>query len=68
MFFGERAIQIVADAKILEAINEGKFDGLPGFGKPFSFDPFDHDPNWWIRDKIKRERLGQILASYHVNW
>ncbi|MCA9037806.1 MAG: DUF1992 domain-containing protein [Planctomycetaceae bacterium] len=57
MKFTERLIQQVADAKIEEAIRDGAFDQLSGFGQPFTFDEMSYDPHWWIRQKLKREEL-----------
>ena len=54
----ERAIQIIAENKILAAIEAGEFDNLPGFGKPFSFVDEPYDPLWWLRQKLKIEELG----------
>lgn len=56
----DRAIRLIADAKIDQAIAEGDFDDLPGFGRPFEFDDTQYDPNWWIRRKLERERLQQL--------
>ncbi len=58
--FSERAIRLIADAKIDQAIEEGEFDNLPGFGRPFEFDDTQYDPNWWIRRKLEREQLQQL--------
>ena len=55
----QKTIEMVAEAKIIEAMELGEFDNLPGFGKPFEFDELDYDPNWWIKQKVKREELSQ---------
>ena len=55
----ERAIQLVADAKIAAAIDAGEFDRLSGFGKPLPLDETNYDPHWWIRQKIKLEELNE---------
>lgn len=61
-FLTERAIQIIAENKILAAIEAGEFDNLPGFGKPCPLIDEPYDPQWWIRQKLKREELsGEIL-------
>ena len=60
--FSNRAIQLIAEAKIQAAIEEGEFDILPGFGKPFSFDDQHYDPNWWVRNKVKRESLEKLFS------
>jgi hypothetical protein len=57
-FLTERAIQIIADNKILAAIEAGEFDNLPGLGKPCDLIDAPYDPHWWIRSKMKQEQLG----------
>lgn len=60
--FSERAIQIIAENKILAAIEAGEFDHLPGFGKPCPLIDEPYDPMWWVRRKLKAEELhGEIL-------
>ena len=56
-FLTERAIQIIADNKILAAIEAGEFDNLPGLGKPCALIDMPYDPHWWIRSKMKREQI-----------
>ena len=58
----DRVIQRVAEAKLRSAMEQGDFDDLPGFGKPFEFDELAYDPHWWVRRKLKREQLIQRLA------
>jgi hypothetical protein len=53
----DRAIQIVAENKILAAIKAGEFDHLPGFGKQNALIDEPYDPSWWIRRKLQREQL-----------
>jgi hypothetical protein len=53
----ERAIQLVADAKIEQAYRDGKFDRLPGLGLPFEFDEMVCEPNWWLKRKAKSEEM-----------
>lgn len=61
MAFSEKVIQLIANAKIEAAMEDGKFDNLPGFGKPFDFDPSQYDPHWWVRRKIEREQLKHLF-------
>lgn len=45
---------------ILEAQEAGEFDNLPGFGKPLPDLDEPYDENWWIKDKLRRERLSLL--------
>lgn len=42
---------------IQQAIRRGDFDDLPGTGKPLQNLRQAHDPDWWIRQKIEREKI-----------
>ncbi|GAB3605379.1 hypothetical protein GCM10027413_07880 [Conyzicola nivalis] len=42
---------------IQQAIRRGEFDNLPGAGKPIEGLTTTHDPDWWIRRKIEREKI-----------
>jgi hypothetical protein len=58
----DRAIQIIADNKIRAAIEAGEFDNLPGLGQPAAIFDEPYDPHWWIRRKLKREALQDLVA------
>ncbi|WP_223693692.1 DnaJ family domain-containing protein [Leifsonia poae] len=45
------------ETSIQQAIRRGEFDNLPGAGKPLTNLQQTYDPDWWIRQKIERERL-----------
>jgi len=47
----------IVDKSIEQAIRRGEFNDLPGAGKPIPGLGATHDPDWWIRRKIERERL-----------
>lgn len=47
----------VIENAIQQAIRRGDFDDLPGAGKPLPGLTGTHDPDWWIRRKIEREKL-----------
>jgi hypothetical protein len=44
-----------AERKIREAQAEGRFDSLPGFGKPIPGLDGPDDENWWIKNKLRQE-------------
>lgn len=52
----EQRAQIV-EISIQQAMRRGDFDDLPGAGKPLTGLQNAYDPNWWISQKIERERL-----------
>jgi hypothetical protein len=58
-----RAIETVAENRIRQAIEEGKFDDLPGLGKPIPDIDEPYDPLWWVRQWVRREQLGPALAG-----
>jgi hypothetical protein len=45
------------ETAIQQAIRRGEFDDLPGAGKPIPDLGSSHDPDWWIRRKIRAEQL-----------
>ena len=45
------------ETAIQQAIRRGEFDDLPGAGKPLPDLGDHHDPDWWIRRKIRTEQL-----------
>lgn len=53
----DRAIERVAENKILEAMDEGFFDHIEGQGKPLDILSEPYDEMWWIKRWIRRERL-----------
>lgn len=42
---------------IQQAIRRGDFDDLPGAGKPLQNLRQAYDPDWWIRQKLEREKI-----------
>ncbi len=53
---GERAAQW-ADFQVREAMARGDFDHLPGAGKPIRGLGLTHDPEWWVKGLIEREKI-----------
>lgn len=52
-----RAIPIVAENRIREAMTRGEFDDLEGAVKPLTGLDDHYRPDWWIESKLRRERL-----------
>ena len=49
------------DLKIQQAMARGEFDDLPGAGKPIQGLGTQHDPDWWIKQLIEREKITGVL-------
>ncbi|MET0928654.1 MAG: DUF1992 domain-containing protein [Aeromicrobium sp.] len=49
------------DLQIQQAMREGEFDNLPGAGKPIPDIDRPHDPDWWLKRLIERERITGVL-------
>jgi len=60
---GMAAARRVAENRILEAIEQGAFDNLPGAGKPLPDIDQPYDPLWWVKTKVARERLKVTRAD-----
>lgn len=58
-----RAIERIAENRILQAIEEGQLDDLPGLGRPIPDIDEPYDPDWWVKAWIRREKLGRALAE-----
>lgn len=46
-----------AERKIREAQEQGAFDALPGLGKPIPDLEGPDDVNWWLKKKLREERI-----------
>ncbi len=64
----ESVMRRVADRRIEEAMREGKFDNLPGHGKPIELEPLPADENarltWWA---LKILRQNDVIPE-EVMW
>jgi hypothetical protein len=49
------------DLQLKQAVERGDFEDLPGFGKPLESIGQDHDPDWWIKQLIEREKITGVL-------
>src|SRR3954447_7076800 len=51
------------DLQIQEAMARGDFDNLPGAGKPLKNLGTQHDPDWWLKQLIEREKITGVLPA-----
>jgi hypothetical protein len=49
------------DLQIQQAMRRGDFDNLPGAGKPIKGLGAQHDPDWWVKQLIEREKITGVL-------
>ncbi|MGH8794149.1 MAG: DUF1992 domain-containing protein [Stackebrandtia sp.] len=49
------------DRQIREAQERGDFDDLPGTGKPLPGKGEQLAEDWWLREYVKREKLGSAV-------
>ena len=49
------------DLQIKQAMARGDFDDLPGAGKPIKGLGTQHDPDWWVKQLIEREKITGVL-------
>ena len=52
-----RGIELLAENRIREAVQQGKFDRLPGRGRPLPEIDAPYDENWWVKGWLKRENV-----------
>lgn len=53
--------QTWVDQQVRQAMARGDFDDLPGAGKPIPDLGVQHDPDWWVKQLIERERITGVL-------
>jgi hypothetical protein len=53
--------QTWVDLQVRQAMERGDFDDLPGAGKPIDNLGTSHDPDWWVKQLIERERVTGVL-------
>jgi hypothetical protein len=51
------------DQQVRVAMARGEFDNLPGAGKPIEGLGSIHDPDWWLKKLIEREKITGVLPA-----
>lgn len=54
------------ELQVERAMERGEFDDLPGYGKPIPDLGESHDPDWWVRRLVERERLAVLPPALQV--
>ena len=58
--------QTWVDLQVERAMERGDFDDLPGRGKPIEGLGERHDPEWWLKKLVERERIAVLPASLQL--
>lgn len=56
----------IAELKIARAQREGRFDDLPGFGRPIPGIDAGFDENGWLREKLRFEDLRVVPPAWEL--
>ena len=54
------------DQQIRVAMARGDFDDLPGRGKPIEGLGAEHDPDWWVKKLVERERISVLPPALQL--
>ena len=55
--------QTWVDVQVRQAMERGEFENLPGAGKPIEGLGAEHDPDWWVKRLVERERIALLPPS-----
>ncbi len=58
--------QTWVDQQIRVAMERGDFDDLPGAGKPIASLGDKHDPDWWLKQLVEREKIAVLPPSLQL--
>jgi hypothetical protein len=54
------------EARIRVAKEDGAFDNLPGAGKPLPNLGEEYDPDWWVKQLVRREQISMVPRSLEL--
>jgi hypothetical protein len=54
------------EAQIRVAREQGAFDNLPGAGKPLPNIGGEYDPDWWVKQLVRREQVSILPPSLEL--
>jgi Domain of unknown function (DUF1992) len=54
------------ERQIREGIERGEFDNLPGTGQPLEGLDDPRDEEWWVKQKLRRERVSYLPPALAV--
>jgi hypothetical protein len=54
------------EAQIRVAQEQGALDNLPGAGKPLPYVGQEYDPDWWVKQLVRREQISILPPSLEL--
>lgn len=54
------------DLQLRQAMERGEFDDLPGKGKPIKGLGATHDPDWWVKQLVEREKIAVLPPALQL--
>ena len=61
-----RRWESAVEQQIAEGMRRGEFANLPGTGKPIEGLAADHDEDWWLKAKLRAERLSYLPPTIRI--
>lgn len=61
-----RKWESAVEQQIRDGIARGEFADLPGRGKPLDSLDADHDEDWWLKAKLRAERLSYLPPTIRI--
>lgn len=61
-----RKWESAVEQQIRVGMERGEFDALPGKGKPIEGLADDHDEDWWLKAKLRAERLSYLPPTLRI--
>ncbi len=61
-----RRWESAVEQQIKDGIARGEFADLPGKGKPLEGLAADHDEDWWLKAKLRAERLSYLPPTIRI--
>ncbi|MDN5893487.1 MAG: DUF1992 domain-containing protein [Nocardioides sp.] len=54
------------ELQVTQAMERGEFDDLPGQGKPIDDLGERHDPDWWLKKLVEREKISVLPPALEL--
>ena len=61
-----RKWESAVEQQIRDGIARGEFEDLPGKGRPLAGLDADHDEDWWLKAKLRAERLSYLPPTIRI--